>query len=187
AVIEINGGALGLGVVLACRTVALGLSTVAGGVWADRLSRQAVMISADLLRFGTEAVTAVLLLQGTAHVWQLAVLQSAAGVGAGFFRPASTALLPQAVSAGDLQKANALVSMTESGTRIFGPAVSGLIVATAGPGWCFAVDAASFLVSVGFVTAMQVAEIVRPVRQRFWREVADGWHEVRRHRWLTAG
>jgi MFS family permease len=187
AVIGIGGGALGLGIVLGARTVALGTSTIAGGVWADRLPRRAVMISADLLRFGTEAVTAVLLLEGTAHVWQLAVLQSAAGVGAGFFMPAATALLPQAVSAGNLQKANALISMSESGTRIFGPVVSSVIVVAAGAGWCFAVDAASFLVSVGFVAAMQVEAHVRPVAQRFWRDVADGWHEVRRHRWLTAG
>lgn len=187
AVIGIDGGAVGLGIVLASRTVALGVSTIAGGVWADRLPRRAVMISADLLRFGTEALTAVLLLEGTAHVWQLAVLQSAAGVGAGFFAPASTALLPQTVGAGSLQQANSLLSMTESGTRIFGPAVSALIVASAGAGWCFAVDSASFLVSATFVTAMQVAEHVRPVRQRFWRDVADGWREVRSHRWLTAG
>jgi MFS family permease len=187
AVIGIDGGAVGLGIVLGARTIALGTSTIAGGVWADRLPRRAVMISADLLRFGTEAVTAVLLLEGTAHVWQLAVLQSAAGVGAGFFTPAATALLPQAVSAGNLQKANALVSMSESGSRIFGPVVSSAIVVSAGAGWCFAVDAASFLVSVGFVTAMRVEAHVRPVAQRFWRDVADGWHEVRRHRWLTAG
>ena len=187
AVIGIHGGALDLGIVLGARTVALGTSTIAGGVWADRLPRRAVMISADLLRFGTEAMTAVLLFQGTAHVWQLAVLQSAAGVGAGFFGPASTALLPQAVSVGNLQKANSLLSMAESGTRIFGPALSGLIVVSAGAGWCFAIDAASFLVSAGFVTAIEVAAHVRPVRQRFWHEVAEGWHEVRRHRWLTAG
>jgi MFS family permease len=187
AVIEIGGGPLALGIVLGSRTVALGTSTIAGGVWADRLPRRAVMISADLLRFATEAVTATLLFGGTAHVWQLAVLQSAAGVGAGFFGPASMALLPQAVSSGNLQKANSLLSMAQSGTQIFGPAVSGLIVASAGAGWCFAVDAASFLVSVGFVTAVHVAEHVRPARQRFWHEVADGWHEVRRHRWLTAG
>jgi len=187
AVIEINGGALGLGVVLACRTVALGLSTVAGGVWADRLPRRAVMISADLLRFATESVTAVLLLQGTAHVWQLAVLQSAAGVGTGFFGPAWTAVLPQAVSAGNLQKANALLSMSRSATNIFGPAVAGAIAAAAGAGWCFAVDAASFLFSVAFVTATHVAVHKRPVRQRFWSDLADGWREVRGHRWLTAG
>ncbi len=187
AVIGIGGHALALGIVLACRTVALGSSTIAGGVWADRLPRRAVMISADLLRFGTEAVTAMLLLQGTAHVWQLAVLQSAAGVGAGFFGPASRALLPQAVSPGRLQQANSLLSMSQSATNIFGPAASGAIVATAGPGWCFAIDSASFLVSVAFVTAMRVAEHVRPARQRFLHDIADGWREVRRHRWLTAG
>jgi hypothetical protein len=49
------------------------------------------------------------------------------------------------------------------------------------------VDAGSFLVSAAFVTAMSVSEQVRPVRQRFWRDVVDGWREVRRHRWLTAG
>jgi len=187
AVIRIHGSDLGLGIVLASRMLAVGSSTVIGGVWADRLPRRAVMISADLLRFGTESVTAVLLLDGSAHVWQVAVLQSAAGVGAGFFGPASTALLPQAVSAGALQRANALLSMTQSATNIFGPALAGVIVAAAGPGWCFAIDAASFLVSVGFVTAMRVAAQDRPAPQRFWRDLADGWREVRRHRWLTAG
>jgi len=187
AVIGIHGHELGLGVVLACRMLAIGSSTIAGGVWADRLPRRAVMVSSDLLRFGTEAATAVLLLEGAAHVWQLAVLQSAAGVGAGFFGPASTALLPQVVSPGRLQQANSLLSMSQSATNIFGPAAAGAIVAAAGPGWCFAIDAASFLVSVAFVTAMRVAEHVSPARQRFWSDVADGWREVRRHRWLTAG
>jgi MFS family permease len=187
AVLGISGHVWSLGIVLAARTAALAGFTVVGGVWADRLPRRAVLISADLLRFGTEATTAALLLTGTAHVWQLALLQSAAGAGAGFFGPASTALLPQAVSAGNLQKANSLLSMTESGTRIFGPALSGLIVATAGPGWCFAIDAASFLVSMLFVVSMRVAAYVPAPRQRFWRDVGDGWLEVRRHRWLTAG
>lgn len=187
AVIGIHGSALGLGAVLGARTIALGASTIVGGVWADRLPRKAVMVSADLLRFGVESVTAVLLLEGTAHVWQLAALQAAAGVGAGFFAPASTALIPQAVPAARLLQANSLLSMSENATRIFGPVVSGAIVATAGPGWCFAIDAASFLLSASFVGAMRVEAHLRPVAQRFWRDVADGWGEVRRHRWLTAG
>jgi MFS family permease len=187
AVIEIHGDALDLGIVLASRTVTLGVSTIVGGVWADRLPRRLVMISADLLRFGTESVTAVLLLRGDAQIWQLVVLQSAAGVGAGFFSPAWMALLPQAVSVGNLQKANSLLSTTRSATNIFGPVVSGAIVASAGAGWCFAVDAASFLFSVAFVAATHVAEHTPAVRQRFWSDVADGWREVRRHRWLTAG
>ncbi len=53
------------------------------------------------------------------------------------------------MGAADLQRANALISLPRSATNIFGPAVSGAIVAVAGAGWVFAIDAASFLVSVG--------------------------------------
>jgi hypothetical protein len=51
----------------------------------------------------------------------------------------------------------------------------------------FSIDAGSFLVSVCFVSAMHVAPHVKPHAQRFWRDLGDGWREVRRHRWLTAG
>jgi MFS family permease len=121
------------------------------------------------------------------HVWQLALLQSIAGACGGFFNPASTALVPQTVSLGLLQRANALLALSRSATMVFGPAVSGAIVASAGPGWAFAIDAGSFLVSVLFVASMQVEAHVRPATSHFWRELHEGWQEVRHHRWLTAG
>jgi len=183
----VGGGALSLGVVWTCWTVGRAAVTVAGGVWADRLPRRVVMIAADLVRLGTQSITALLLLSGVAHVWELALLQLTAGAAGGFFGPASTAVLPQAVSEGMLQKANSLLTISRSATQIFGPAVAGAIVVTAGPGWCFAIDAGSFLFSACFVAAVRVAPQVRPARQRFWRDLADGWQEVRRHRWLTAG
>jgi MFS family permease len=173
--------------VLACNLFGGASVTLAGGVWADRLPRRAVMISTDLVRLGTQGATAFLLFAGTAHVWELAVLQGAAGAAGGLFNPASTALLPQTVSAERLQQANALVSLSGSATNIFGPAISGAIVAAAGPGWVFAIDAGSFLASGIFVASMRVETHVRPAAQRFWRDLADGWREARRHRWLTAG
>lgn len=91
------------------------------------------------------------------------------------------------MSAPRLQQANALLSLSQSATNIFGPALSGAIVAAAGAGWVFAIDAASFLVSAGFLTALRIETHVRPAAQRFWRDVAEGWREARRHRWLTAG
>jgi MFS family permease len=145
------------------------------------------MISADLVRLATQSTTAVLLFSGTAHVWQLAVLQGLAGAAAGFFNPASTALIPQTVSAERLQGANSLMAMSQSATRIFGPSLAGLIIAVAGAGWVFTVDAASFLFSVVFVAGIRVAPYARPVAQRFLTDLADGWREVRSHRWLTAG
>ena len=124
---------------------------------------------------------------GTAHVWQLAVLQGIAGAAAGFFNPASKALIPQTVSDGRLQQANALISLSRSTTNVFGPALAGAIVAVAGAGWVFAIDAGSFLFSVIFVAAMRVTPYAKPAAQRFWRDLAEGWQEVRRHNWLTAG
>ena len=65
--------------------------------------------------------------------------------------------------------------------------MAGAIVAVAGAGWVFAIDAGSFLFSVIFVAAMRVTPYAKPAAQRFWRDLAEGWQEVRRHNWLTAG
>jgi MFS family permease len=145
------------------------------------------MIGADLIRFGTQAATAALLFAHALQVWELAVLQTVAGAAGGFFVPASTALLPRTVSAGRLQQANALLSLSQSATSIFGPALSGAIIATAGPAWVFAIDAGSFLFSVAFLFPLRVADRLTAARKRFWHDLADGWREVRRIRWLTAG
>jgi MFS family permease len=184
---DLDAGATGVGIVLACYTIGGASVTLAGGVWADRLPRRAVMICADLVRLGTQTTTAVLLFDGVAHVWELAALQAVAGAAAGLFNPAAKALIPQTVSADRLQQANALISLPRSATNIFGPAISGAIVAVSSAGWVFTIDAASFLVSVSFVASIRVGPYVRPAAQRFWRDFADGWQEVRRHRWLTAG
>ena len=184
---DLGAGATGVGIVLACYFFAGATVTLAGGVWADRLPRRTVLIGADLVRLVTQSGTALLLFSGTAHVWQLAALQALAGAAAGFFNPASKALIPQTISPGRLQQANALISLSRSAANVFGPALSGAIVAVASAGWVFAIDAASFLFSVIFVAAMRVAPYAKPTAQRFWRDLADGWQEVRRHRWLTAG
>jgi len=187
AVLRIGGGATGLGVVLAAYTLGRAAFVMAGGVWADRLPRRAVMIGADLVRFGTQAATAALLFAHALQVWELAALQATAGAAGGFFVPASTALLPRTITSGRLQQANALISLSQSATSIFGPALSGAIVATAGPAWVFVIDAGSFLFSVAFLFALRVADQVAAAGKRFWHDLADGWHEVRRVRWLTAG
>jgi MFS family permease len=187
SVYSIHGSVIGVGLVFACYFASGAAVTLAGGVWADRLPRRAVMIAADLVRLGTQTATAVLLLGGTLNLWELAALQSVAGACGGFFNPASKALVPQTVGAGLLQPANALLSLSRSATNVFGPAVSGLTIKLAGPGWVFVVDAGSFLVSALFVAAMRVEIHARPAPSRFWSELADGWREVRRHPWLTTG
>ena len=100
-VLDIGRDAIWLTIQLSAPVLIVGLVV---GVWADRLPRRFVMIAADLTRVGTQSITAFLLFTGTAHVWQLAVLQGTAGAAAGFFNPASTALIPQTVALSPLWK-----------------------------------------------------------------------------------
>src|SRR5260370_18811960 len=118
-----------------------------GGVWADRLPRQLVMLSSDSIRAVAELTLAVVRLTGHAHLWMLKVLSVADGAASAFFMPASSALVPQTVSATHLQQANALMGLTRSTSWVLGPAVSGILVALAGPGRVFGSDAVTFLLS----------------------------------------
>ena len=120
--------------------------TLVGGVWADRLPRRTVMVASDLMRFVTQGVIAILLSAGTRTCGSLADAAGPGGSRDGFFNPASTALIPQTVSAGRLQQAKTLLVPHQSARHDFGPAVSGGSSPWREPGLGFTIDAAEFLV-----------------------------------------
>ena len=72
AILHIGGTASDIGIVLAVTTTARVAFLLAGGVWADRLRRQYVMLTADGVRGVVQAALAALLLSGHAHLWELA-------------------------------------------------------------------------------------------------------------------
>src|SRR4029079_13489764 len=169
-----------LGLVLAAGLVARVVFLLAGGAVADRLPRQRVSQVADLLRTGSQSVVAVLLLSGHARVWHLVALFALFGAADAFFSPASTGLVPQIVSAGRIQQANALMSLSRSLAWVAGPALAGLIVAGPGPGWAFAVDAATFAVSSVSLALLRLPPAAgRMARRRVSAEICGGWREVR--------
>ena len=118
AVIELTGSPSDLGLVLSAYMLAHLVFLLAGGVWADRLPRNLVMVSSDLLSGAAQLIAAGLLLTGYAQTWHLVVLGAIRGGASAFFMPASTGLVPQVVSAGRLQQANALLSLSRNSTRI---------------------------------------------------------------------
>jgi MFS family permease len=108
------------------------------------------------------------------------------GAASAFFSPASTGVVPQLVSAGRLQEANALVSLSRSTVAVFGPAVSGLIVATAGTQWVFGLNGATFVVSALCLARISVPERERGPRRAFFVDLAEGWQAVRARPWVMA-
>jgi MFS family permease len=183
AVLRVGGNATSLGIVLLVGTVAGLASYQVAGVWADRLSRRNLMLTADLVRLAVEAGVAALLLTGHATIWELAVASAVVSIGTAFEGPASISLVPEVVSTDKLQQANSLLSMSVSGSSVLGPAVSGIMVAAVGPGWAFALDAASFAGSAAFLVVMAPLGRPQASHEHFLADLATGWREVISRNW----
>ena len=183
AILHIGGTASDIGVVLAVKTVAQVGCLLAGGVWADRLRRQYVMLTADAVRGVVQATLAALLLSGHAQIWELCVAEALYGAATSFFSPASTALVPETVPPGQLQQANSLLGLPLSFFSVGGPAVGGVLIAVLGPGWLFAADAASFFVSLACLALLRVPPRPLPAVRPFLADLAEGWHELAARPW----
>jgi MFS family permease len=184
AVLDLTGSARDLGFVIAAKTAPLVVFLLAGGVFADRLPRRAVMLTADVARMAIQAATAALLLSHTARIWELIVLQALAGTGTAFFNPASTGLTPMTVSAERLQEANALRGMSMAAMQFAGPALAGVLIVTVGPGYALAIDAASFGVSAFYLARLHLPPHVSLPPQSFAHDLLDGWREFTARTWV---
>lgn len=186
AVLEIGGSTSEVGLVLAAATLPLVTTVLAGGVVADRASRRAVMVAADLVRVVSQGTMAALLIGGVAEIWMLALLAGVTGAATGFFSPASTGLLPEVVLADQLQPANALRGSAAATGEILGPALGGILVAAAGAGWAIGIDAATFAVSAACLAALRLPPREEAQRSRFVDDLRDGWVSFRSRRWVWA-
>jgi MFS family permease len=184
AVLELDHSASALGLVFAARLIPMVVLVLVGGVWADRLPRNVVMLTADGVRACTQALAAALLITGRAEVWHLMVLMAAYGAAQAFFDPASTGLVPQTVSRARLQQANGMLQPSRSTANVVGPAVGGVLVATVGPGWAFAADSVTFVVSAAFLALLRVGRESREARTRFVADLVEGWREFTARTWV---
>jgi MFS family permease len=184
AVLDLTGSPADLGYVLAARSIPLVAVILVGGVIADRFPRRRIMVAADVARFLGQATMATLLISGHARIWELAALQVLHGAAAGAFNPASTGLIPAIVTGGRIQQANALRGLAISIGNIAGPAVAGVLVAAASPGWAIAADAATFAVSATMLTRLRLPAHLAPPARSFVRGLREGWKEFSSRTWV---
>lgn len=171
-VYSLTGSGLGVsGVVLAEIAPVLLLAPVAGPL-ADRLPRVPVMVAADLARLVLAAILAVW--HGdVAVVYAVAFGLSAGGV---FFNPAAGSLLPTLVADAELVAANSRIWSAAVLVQVaFAPA-AGMLATTAGYGWAFTANAASFAVSALLLWGLRPGEAPRPVSTAtIWTQSRAGW------------
>ena len=133
-VIHLGGGPLELSLVAAAGSVGLVAFVLAGGIAADRIPQRRLIIAVEGANLAVIAAISGLALAGLLQLWHVAAGAFMLGVGAAFFFPAYSAILPRILPAEDLLAANGMEgSMRPVLQQAAGPAVAGIVVAALSP------------------------------------------------------
>ena len=155
-VYRLTGSAALLGLIGFAGQIPIFVLAPFGGVVADRLNRHRVLVATQSSMMVLAAILAALTLGGIVREWQIFVLAALLGVANAFDIPARQAFLAETVSREDIVNAVALNSSMLNGARIVGPAVAGVVVAAFGEGWCFLLNAISYVAVIGALLMMHV-------------------------------
>ena len=147
------------------------------GVLVDRWDRYRVLVVTQILSTLQSVLLAALALSGKITVWEVLALSIFQGFINAFDMPARQSLVVQMVDdRADLPNAIALNSSMVNAARLLGPAAAGVLIAAVGEGWCFAVDAASYLAVIASLLAMRIVKRPRPAHdKRVWQEMREGF------------
>lgn len=155
------------------------------GVVTDRFDNRRMVIVTQTVQMVFSALLAAITLLGQVHLWEVYAIASLGGIAVVFDAPSRQNLTFQMVGKDELPNAVALNSSLFNTARIFGPALAGILIATVGAGWCFAVNAASFLAVLVALLAMRVSELFPLADRRrptIFRGTREGFRYARRTR-----
>lgn len=153
---RLTGSSVLLGLLGFVSQIPIFLLSPIGGLAADRWPRQRVVISTQIASMTLGFTLAALTLTGSIRVWEIIVLATLLGVVNSFDVPARQSFLIEMVGREDLLNAIALNSTMFNGARVAGPAVAGLLVAQVGEGWCFFLNAVSYIAVIAGLLMMRI-------------------------------
>src|ERR1700739_982429 len=185
AVLDATGGSTAkLPAVLAAQIAPSLIFLLLGGVFADRMAPQKVIIAGNLMMAVGEGTFGILVLTGHPALWQMIGLESLTGIGMAIFYPASSALLPRLVPEQSLQEASAVSRLAMNGAQIGGAVLAGFVVAAIKPGWALAICGIGLLATLPLRLSLRVTALERTHQPGMLRELREGWSECRSHTWL---
>jgi MFS family permease len=159
-----HGSATALGVVTALQFTPILLFTLYGGKLADRYDKRRLLVIVNSVWLGLSALMAVLVLSGTATLWQVCLFAALWGTVSSLETPVRQSFVSEMVGGPLLPNALALSSATFNTARIIGPAVAGVLIAVLGTGSAFLVNAVSYVFPLVALSRMRPAELYRPDR-----------------------
>jgi predicted MFS family arabinose efflux permease len=192
AVLAATGSTPDLSYVIAAQAAPSLIFLLVGGVIADRIAPQLVIVAANIMIAVGEGLFGILVLAHHAPLWAMICLELLTGTGIALFYPASTAMLPRLVPASQMQQASAISRLAMNAAMMAGAALAGECVAIFGAGWALAVCGVAMLGTLPLNLAITVRPLDRPAAgedehaPNVFRELREGWSEFSSHTWLWA-
>ncbi len=161
-VYRLTGSELLLGVVAFAGQIPLLILAPFAGVLVDRWDRHRILVITQILSALQSLALAILALANIITVTEIIVLQVVQGLINSFDTPARQAFVVEMVEdRADLPNAIALNSSMFNTSRILGPSIGGVLIALVGEGWCFMIDAISYIAVILSLLAMRFVETPR--------------------------
>jgi MFS family permease len=185
AVLNVTHGSTSvLSYVLAAQIAPSIVFVLIGGVIADRVAPQKVIVAGNLMMAVGEGTFGILVLSGHAAIWQMIGLECLTGTGMAIFYPASSALLPRIVPAGSMQQASTVSRLAMNGAQMGGSVLAGFCVYAIGPGWALVLCGTGLLGTLPLMLSLRVTSHERSSDAGMLRDLREGWSEFRSHTWI---
>jgi MFS family permease len=164
-VLELTGSGTALGLVNTLQYGPILLFGGMAGVVVDRVDRRRLFLCTQTLG-GLEALAlGLLVITGRAEVWMVYLLAATLGIITAVDQTVRQTLIVDMVSEDDLTNALSLNLALGSTSRAVGPALAGITIAVVGIGYCFLINAASFVAVIAALLLMRPGELRTSVRQ----------------------
>ncbi|HEX4755922.1 MAG TPA: MFS transporter [Candidatus Dormibacteraeota bacterium] len=156
--------------------------SLGGGLLADRLPRRRILLFTQSVLGISSGVLAVLAITGHAGFWSIIAVAVVYGSADALDLPTRQAMVADLVDRELIVNAVALSSTAMSATRIIGPSLAGLLIATAGPGACFAALSVAYIAPLAVLLTVipDVKPLPRAAGATAVGELFEGLRTVRR-------
>ena len=184
-VVQNTHSPLAVGILAVCQFGPYALLGLFGGAIADRLDQRRVLLGTQTAFMVMAALLAVLTLTGHATVWEVYVIAAITGTVTVLDNPVRQAFTIQMVGRDELPNAVALNSSLFNASRIVGPAIAGGLIAIAGVGICFLINALSYLAVLAALWLMRVHELFPVSRELNPKNLLRGSLEGLKFSWKS--
>jgi MFS family permease len=181
-VLDLSNSPAALGLLTVFQFLPALLLSLVAGVVADRVGKQRLIMITSTLEALQALALAAITLSGRVQLWHVYVLAFLLGLFTTFETPARQAFVSDLVPREDIQSAVALNSSVFNAARIVGPGIGGIVLATWGAGWAFALNAVSYLAVLAALAMLDSSKFFATrgaSRGPLWTQLRDGVRHAR--------